>query len=197
MEHKSHRRRLFPQHQLPPSCTSWDTSQLYLTGEITLEALLKHPLLPGDFNEDKQLGVDDVDALAAVLRNPTADTFFDVNADMQVDRTDLDIWVHDLRQTYFGDANLDGQFDSDDLVSVLASGEYEDDDVGNSGWADGDWDADAEFTSADLIIALADGGYETGPRPAAVPEPSAFLVLALGLGSLMLCRKPVAWRRSF
>ena len=135
-----------------PPRTRWDTSQLYLTGEVTLEELLTHPLLPGDFNEDNQLNVDDVDALAAEIREPTDDTFFDVNVDMRVDHTDLDIWVHDLRQTWFGDANLDGEFNSDDLVSVLAAGEYEDDNVDNSGWADGDWDADAEFTSADLVV---------------------------------------------
>lgn len=56
------------------------------------------------------------------------------------------------------------------------------------GWAEGDWDGNADFTSADLILALADGGYEAGPRRAAVPEPSAVVLLLFGgLGIARQC----------
>ena len=97
----------------------------------------------------------------------------------------------------YGDSNRDGEFNSSDLITVFAAGEFEDGIDDNSYWTTGDWNGDRDFDSADLILALAEGGYEAGPRAAAVPEPSAFLVLALGLGSLLLCRKPVTWRRSF
>ena len=75
-------------------------------------------------------------------------------------------WVKELKHTYLGDANLDGEFNSTDLVDVLAAGEYEDNIAVNSSWAEGDWNTDGEFTSADLVDALADGGYEFGPRVA-------------------------------
>jgi hypothetical protein len=94
--------------------------------------------------------------------------------------------------TYFGDADLDGQFNSSDLVLVLAAGEYEDDLAMNSGWASGDWDGDGDFTTGDLIEALAHGGYERAAAAAgaAVPEPTWTLV-AWGLVGFMY-RLPIS-----
>jgi hypothetical protein len=37
---------------------------------------------------------------------------FDVNGDAGVDQQDLHIWVKDLKSTWFGDANLDGEFNA-------------------------------------------------------------------------------------
>ena len=75
----------------------------------------------------------------------------------------------------FGDANLDMQFDSRDLVQVFVAAEYEDEIQGNSVWATGDWNADGEFTSRDLVFAFQDGGYVVDTaRP--VPEPSFSIV---------------------
>lgn len=73
------------------------------------------------------------------------DAVADLSIDGKVDHTDLGLWIHDHRKSYFGDANLDGQFDSQDLTLVFQAGEYEDLVDGNSGWADGDWNADGEF----------------------------------------------------
>ena len=60
-----------------------------------------------------------------------------------------------------GDANRDGQFNSDDLVLVFQSFEYEDGIVGNSDWSEGDWDGDGDFGSKDLVVAFQFGAYET------------------------------------
>ena len=51
-----------------------------------------------------------------------------------------------------GDANLDGIVNSADLVAVFQAGEYEDDDVGNSTFEEGDWDGDSDFTTRDLVL---------------------------------------------
>ena len=59
-----------------------------------------------------------------------------------------------------GDANRDGQFNSDDLVLVFQAAEYEDGIVGNSDWSEGDWDGDGEFGSKDLVLAFQFGAYE-------------------------------------
>jgi hypothetical protein len=82
--------------------------------------------------------------------------------------------------TYIGDADLNGEFNSSDLVAVLASGTYEADVA--AVWSTGDFEGDGRTTSSDLVAALADGGYELGPRAAtaAVPEPSAIGLLAVG-----------------
>ena len=89
--------------------------------------------------------------------------------------------VHDDYNTWMGDANLDGEFNSSDLIVVFQGGVYE---TGAAAlWADGDFDGDGVFASGDLVAALQDGGYEAGPRAAvaAVPEPSSCILLALGM----------------
>jgi hypothetical protein len=137
----------------------------------------------GDFDLDGSLTAMDIDHLSAEIRVGGTDVHFDLNGDSRVDTADRTVWVHDLRKTYFGDANLDGQFSRTDMVAVLQAGQYEDMISGNSGWTSGDWDGDGDFTTRDLVAALQDGGYEKGPRAgvAVVPEPPGSMVLLLGL----------------
>ena len=142
------------------------------------------PDLPrrGDFNDDGVLDVLDIDLLNNEVRNGTNDPAFDLGDDGIVDESDRVIWVHDLKKTYFGDANLDGEFNSSDFVAVFKGGEYEDDIDMNSGWAEGDWNGDGDFNTRDFVFAFQDGGYEQGPRVAAVvPEPSSVLLLLTAL----------------
>jgi RNA polymerase sigma-70 factor (ECF subfamily) len=95
---------------------------------------------------------------------------------------DLAMLVERPANSYFGDENVDGDFNSSDFGRVLAVGKYEDDTAANSTGAKGDWNADGEFSSADLIVAAAAGGYEVGPRAAAasVPELTAVLLATIG-----------------
>jgi hypothetical protein len=127
----------------------------------------------GDFNGDGVLDLTDIDLLNQTVRAGTHDPAFDLNSDQVVDVRDRTIWVEDLRRTYFGDANLDGEFNSLDLVTVFQTAEYEDAIIENSTWSTGDWTDDAEFNSRDLVLAFTHGGYEQGPRPVvpSVPEP--------------------------
>jgi hypothetical protein len=108
---------------------------------------------------------------------------YDVTRDSYVTSDDRTFWVEQLERTYFGDANLDGEFSSADLVDVLQAGKYKDDILRNTVWSEGDWDGDGEFTTVDLVVALADGGYEQGPRAAAaaVPALSTFMLLSLAI----------------
>jgi hypothetical protein len=130
--------------------------------------------ISGDFSGNGLLDAADIDQLSGQVRTATNDSSFDLNADALVDDLDRQVWVHGLKQTFFGDADLDGSFDGTDLVQVLSSGEYEDGVELNSTWLTGDWDGDGDFTSGDLVVALADGGYEAGA--AAVPEPAAVVL---------------------
>ena len=65
-----------------------------------------------------------------------------------------------------GDANLDGVFNSRDLVLVFQANEYEDDVDGNSSWSEGDWNGDGDFTSADLVEAFRAATYTNASSPA-------------------------------
>ena len=167
----------------------------------------------GDFDGDDLLQLSDVESLSADIRDPPPyewlQGMFNLNGDTTSDGReivgleDLRIWVKDLRHTWFGDANLDGQFNSLDLVSLLQAGQYQDTLLGNSTWGTGDWNADGEFDRGDLLVALQDGGYGQGPRAAlrAVPEPSAVALVLAGLLGLALSRLvggcrvfPDSWR---
>ena len=149
--------------------------------------------LVGDFDQSGLLDLPDVNMLSEEIAGKGNDPAFDVTGDGMVDEADLTLWVKGLRGTWFGDSNLDDEFNSGDLVLVFARGEYEDDIVGNSTWDDGDWNADLEFNSSDLVAAFTDGGYEQGPaaRGNAVPEPSAAILCLLGVAMLARRRRRV------
>jgi hypothetical protein len=139
--------------------------------------------LPGDFDRDDVLTVADLELLSNEIQHAGTNTAFDLNRDGHLNVNDVVHWVHELADTWIGDANLDGAFNSGDMVQVFQAGQYEDSVMGNSNWASGDWNADGDFTSTDLVLAFQDGGYESGPRPALlVPEPTlsaAFLLTVL------------------
>jgi hypothetical protein len=137
--------------------------------------------LTGDFDNSGALDAPDIDDLTGQVAGGANPAAYDLNADSLVNTADIGVWVKDLFNSWIGDANLDGEFNSSDLVSVLASGTYEAD--VDSVWSSGDFNGDARTNSSDLVAALADGGYELGPRAAvsAVPEPASGMLLLVGL----------------
>jgi hypothetical protein len=141
----------------------------------------------GDFDGNGILDTTDIDSLVAAIR--VQDLQFDLNADGVLDLADHAAWIKDLKQTWYGDANLDGKFSSLDLVAVLQIGKFET--FQHAGWSEGDWNGDGDFDTGDLVSAFQDGGYEQGPRvaaAAAVPEPSSFF-MALSLVALAVARR--------
>jgi hypothetical protein len=137
--------------------------------------------LTGDFDGSGALDAADVDDLTAQAAGGTNPADYDLNSDALVNDGDIQVWAKDLFNSWIGDANLDGEFNSSDLVGVLASGTYEADVA--SVWSTGDFNGDGRTNSSDLVAALADGGYEQGPRAAtaAVPEPTSLALIAIGL----------------
>jgi hypothetical protein len=159
--------------------------QMVLPRNVGLTFVQPAAIVAGDYNGNDQLDVGDAQLLINAVRS--SDLSFDVNLDGEVDQVDLQSWIHDLKGTWIGDANLDGLFNSTDLVEVMVWGKYERD--LSASWAEGDWNADGRFSTSDLVAALQDGGYETtrAAGTAVVPEPSTLLI---GL----LCAFPL-WRR--
>ncbi|MCA9216618.1 MAG: dockerin type I repeat-containing protein, partial [Planctomycetales bacterium] len=148
----------------------------------------------GDFNGNGLLDVEDIDQLTFQVVHHLQDLRFDSDFNGEVEQTDRDVWIRTIADTYYGDANLDGQFNSQDLVAVFQAAEYEDGNNLNSTWAEGDWNGDGDFTSRDLVFAFQDGGYENGPLVSvAVPEPSVSLIGTL-LGLLFWPRVATGFR---
>ncbi len=137
-----------------------------------------------------------IDSLQDEIKAGTNNPEFDLNDDGLVNLVDQGIFIHDYKNTWIGDANFDGLFDSTDFVQVFAAAKYEDNNpddpstIMNAVWAEGDWNADREFDSQDFVIAFQDAGYEQGPRvPAAVPEPNSCVLFLTGLLCLLRRRK--------
>jgi hypothetical protein len=139
---------------------------------------------PGDYNGDGKLDAGDLDLQAEEIAKANPDLAkFDENGDSVVDFKDREAWASELRGIYIGDADMNGEFNSGDLVSVFTAGKYE---TGRrAGWSEGDWDGDGVFGSGDFVVAFSDGGYENGPfMVAAVPEPSGITITLLGLAMI-------------
>ena len=133
----------------------------------------------GDFNQNGQFDAEDLELLGAAQR--AGDAAFDLTGDGMTNGDDRLYWVHELKKTWMGDADLNGEFNSADFVSVFAAGKFES--GAAASWGEGDWDGDGLFGTSDFVTAFQDGGYEAGPRPAvsAVPEPASLTLLLLGL----------------
>ena len=84
----------------------------------------------GDFDHSGVLDAADIDMLSRAVGGTNLG--FDLIYDAKINGSDREFWVESLMNTYFGDANLDGTFDSADLVQVFQASEYEDAIVGNS-----------------------------------------------------------------
>jgi hypothetical protein len=162
----------------------------YVGGSLENAVFHEAAFLPGDFDNNGSLNLVDVNDLTARIAGGAHPTGYDLNDDAKVDQADLTTWVKTLRTTWIGDANLDGEFNSGDLIQVFAAGKYELN--GDASWDEGDWTGDRRFNSGDIVSAFQDGGYERGPVPAsAVPEPGSGLLLGIA-GVLLICARSKA-----
>ena len=164
-------------------------------GVVDVEKLLVN-LPAGDFNHNGALDVGDVDLLTQESAARLNSNRFDLTGDRLVDQEDIIDWVKNRARSWMGDADVDGEFNSADLVAVFTAGQYEDGIPLNSVWSTGDWDGNGEFDSSDVVVAFSDGGYEQGPQPAAnaVPEPASIVVLLVGLVVITIGRRPIGRR---
>jgi hypothetical protein len=145
--------------------------------------------VPGDFDGNGVLDAADINDLtqkSAAGDDPPA---YDLTGDGAVNDGDVAFWISELFGSWLGDANLDNEFNSGDLVQVLASGTYEIDT--DAVWTTGDFDGNGRTTSGDLVTALSGGGYEAGPLVAAasVPEPTSVILLGAGIATFALWRR--------
>ena len=132
----------------------------YLNGPQTINLGLI-----GDYNNNGSLDAGDLDLQAAEIVSGANKPAFDLTGDGKVDLDDRVYWVEQpsMKNSWLGDADLNGVFNSDDFVLAFQAGKYEV--VGaEATWGQGDWNGDLLFTSGDFVAAFASGGYEVGPR---------------------------------
>ena len=165
--------------------SSQGTEVVAVAGFDNITVVVPDVLPAHDFNGDGRIDVADINLLLTAVRTSSSDTQYDVVPDGVINQDDIVELVTSPAKlnTYIGDVNLDGVFDTSDLVAIFAVGQYEDATPLNSTWETGDWNGDGDFGTGDLLLAFQQGGFEQPPRAAvaaAVPEPSAAILLALG-----------------
>ncbi|MEO0588301.1 MAG: GH25 family lysozyme, partial [Planctomycetota bacterium] len=143
-----------------------------------VDDLFPDPAAPGDFDEDGDIDVDDIDLLADHMGDPA----YDLTGNGVTNAADMTYMVEDIMGTAFGDATLDGKIDTGDLA-VLA-GNFSNP-VGS--WSQGDFNGDGIVNTGDLAQLAANFGYDStgglSATTAAVPEPATAAVLAMAQGA--------------
>lgn len=101
----------------------------------------------GDLNQDHNVDVTDIDALAANLRANVNQSHFDLTGDGTVDLDDHRFLITSILATSVGDANLDGLVDTADYaawnINLFTAG---------TGWSTGDFNADGVTDVSDLNL---------------------------------------------
>ena len=108
----------------------------------------------GDVTSDGVVDATDIDSLFAAIAGGSTDEAYDVDRNGSVNDQDADYLIKSVLNTVRGDSNLDGVFDSLDLIAIFAAGKYEAPDDTPVSWSEGDWNGDGRFDSSDLIEAF-------------------------------------------
>ncbi len=137
--------------------SSW-TAAVASPGTVTFIGLV------GDLNGDQLVDIEDVDALCGAIQSGSNDAQYDLDSNGLVNLADQNYLVEEVLNTTAGDANLDGNFDSRDLVLVFTAGLYEQADA-SATWASGDWNCDGQFTTSDLVASFQAGSYLFAASP--------------------------------
>ena len=141
------------------------------------------------------MDVADIDALTAEVIAGTNDAGFDVTGDGLVNQLDRTEWISNLRGTFLGDANLDDEFGSSDLVVVFRANVYEDETAGNAIWATGDWNGDGDFSTILYPLFWRVLVNKDRNRPSSsVPEPTTVSLAVFAILSAY-CIAPLRKRR--
>ncbi len=128
----------------------------------------------GDFNADGSATVSDLELLRGAIATGADDPMYDLDASGAVDSQDLQEWLDDVVNTYFGDADLDGNVDLADL-NVIRNG------FGAAAdWSGGDFDGDGSVGLNDLnAVRNHFGASRQAPVGTPVPEPAGLLLGAV------------------
>ncbi len=149
-------------------------------GGIRVVAL---PFSDGDFNRDRQVDAEDIDALSEQIRSMGADELYDVNGDGLVNSDDRTFLIEELANVTYGDANMNGVVEFEDFLFLSGSFEME------AGWAGGDFDGSGLTDFDDFLTLSGNFGPLEATAVASVPEPSSAILTFLGcLGATVLCR---------
>lgn len=141
----------------------------------------------GDFNRDRQVDAEDIDALSEHIRSMGTEELYDANGDGMVDMDDHTFWVENVKGILHGDADMDGAVEFKDFLFLSGSFETK------AGWAGGDFNGSG-LTDFDDFLTLSGNFGQTVTKVASVPEASSFVLLSLSLLTLGAMKRHAANR---
>ena len=121
------------------------------------------PLFLGDFDLDGALTSSDIDQLVGAIGSNDDLDIYDLNDSGAIDLEDLRIWVEELVGTHLGDADLNGEVDFADFLSLSANFGQD------GGWEAGNFDDSGDVQFADFLLLSSNFG-QTAAAAATVPE---------------------------
>ncbi len=116
----------------------------------------------------------DIDLLSTAVREGNNEGVFDLNGDGAVDDVDRTVWVTHVAGTFSGDADLNQNVEFADFLALSSNFGLD------GGWAEGNFDGKGNVEFADFLMLSANFG-KSATAVAAVPEPSAALLLVVGV----------------
>jgi hypothetical protein len=159
-----------------------DTSENPIAGGLIGSFQVNIPTaMLGDFDGDGDLDCDDANALTTAIATSSTDLLYDVTGDGFVTNADLDEWILNIKQTLFGDANLDFLVDGSDF-NQWNSNKFS----ATSEWCGGDFNADGLVDGSDFNIWNSNKFQMARPVSTLVPD------LAGRVKSLSAARRPQA-----
>ena len=143
----------------------------------------------GDFDGDGLCTDADIDTLSAAIRDSDSQPRFDLDGNGDVDSADYEFMILDVKETLFGDADLNQAVEFADFLALS------DTFGGPGGWAEGDFDGNGNVEFADFLVLSENFGGATAASVDTVPEPSALLFAVLAaMGWLPFRARRHAWR---
>jgi len=122
--------------------------------------------VPGDFTGDGGVDAVDIDELAAAIRNSSPEAKYDLNGDNDLDSEDMDELIHNILDSEYGDGDLSGAVDSEDLEDLVDSFGL------RAGWANGDFSGDGRVDLDDFAITRGSFGWlAAAPQSAPTAPP--------------------------
>ncbi|MCA9214839.1 MAG: VCBS repeat-containing protein, partial [Planctomycetales bacterium] len=121
---------------------------------------LRNESQQSDWNGDGLFNDLDIRFIDRAIRSGQASNEFDFDENGNVDNHDFYVYLRNYVGYSLFDVNLDGRFNSSDLVTLFQAAKYEKDEPAT--WSEGDFDGDGRFDSSDIIDAFA-FGYERDP----------------------------------
>lgn len=114
---------------------------------------------PHDFDDDGDTDAEDISQMQLAVFLWKAGLGgdlekYDLSGDDQINDTDMDILIHQLFETEYGDANLDGKVNLEDLAKLATNF-----DQTNVGWGEGDFTGDREVDLSDLAKLATNYGF--------------------------------------